>query len=373
MRERQQNTMRPPRLVFTVTNQLVYDQRMIRICGSLSRAGYHVKLVGCQHPQAPALQQEPFKQVRLRCWFRKGLGFYAEYNLRLFFYLLFCRMDLVCAIDLDTILPCYLVSSIRRKKRVYDAHELFCEMQEIVERPRIYGFWKRLEKLTVPHFKTGYTVNQPIADEFHRMYGVDYEVVRNLPMLRELEIPVKSEKYILYQGAVNQGRSFETLIPAMKDVPVPLWIAGDGNFMQQAKALVKEYGLEDKVLFLGSIPPGKLWEITRHALLGITLFDPRGRSNYYSLANRFFDYIQAGIPQLCVDYPVYRELNNSGAVALLTGDLSPQGLSKALNKLLSDKDLYETLQRRCREKRLEWNWQAEEKILLKIYRSLFTL
>ncbi len=373
MRERPQNATRPPRLVFTVTNQLVYDQRMIRICGSLSRAGYRVKLVGCRHAGATELVEEPFEQVRLRCFFRKGFGFYAEYNLRLFFYLLFCRMDLVCAIDLDTILPCYLVSFLRGKKRVYDAHELFCEMQEIVQRPRVYRFWKRLEKYTVPHFKIGYTVNQPIADEFHRMYGVQYEVVRNLPQLRELNIPSTKDKYILYQGAVNHGRSFETLIPAMKEVPVPLWIAGDGNFIQQAKALVKEHGLENKVKFLGKIAPRQLWDITQHAWFGITLFEATGKSNYYSLANRFFDYIQAGIPQVCVDYPVYRELNNSGAVALLTGDLSPQGLSAAMNKLLMDKELYTALQTRCLEKRQQWNWQEEEKILLKIYHSLFTL
>lgn len=360
-----------PTLVFTVTNELVYDQRMIRICTSLAQNNYQVVLVGCKHRGAAPLQNEPFQQVRLRSWFRKGFGFYAEYNIRLFFYLLFRRMDLVCAIDLDTILPCYLVARLRRKKKVYDAHELFCEMQEIVERPRIYRVWKWIERRTVPHFKTGYTVNQPIAGEFSRMYGVQYAVVRNVPFLRALHIPEKKEKYILYQGAVNEGRSFDTLIPAMQNVPARLLIAGDGNYMSQVRELIKKYGLEEKVILLGRVQPAALREITRQAWAGVTLFEDKGKSNYFSLANRYFDYLHAGIPQLCVDYPVYRELNNSGPIALLTRDLAPQSLAAGLNRLLNDSDLYNSLQANCIIKRNEMNWQEEEKTLLKIYHSLF--
>ena len=58
-----------------------------------------------------------FEQTRLTCIFSKGKLFYAEYNLRLFFYLLFKKLDLICAIDLDTIIPCLWVSKIRRKEK----------------------------------------------------------------------------------------------------------------------------------------------------------------------------------------------------------------------------------------------------------------
>lgn len=356
-------------LVFTVTNDLVFDQRMIRICRSLADAGFQVTLVGRRFSQPPALEAQPFSQVRLRVFFKKGFFFYAEYNLRLFCFLLFRRMDLVCAIDLDTIWPCYLISRLRRKKRVYDAHELFCEMQEIVERPRIYRFWKWLERQTVPRFPRGYTVNQPIADEFHRMYGVNYGVVRNIPVRRPLEIPEKKERYILYQGGVNVGRSFDTLLAAMKQVDAPLWIAGDGNYMDRVKSLISQYGLQEKVRLLGRIPPDQLRELTRHAWIGLTLFEERGQSNYFSLANRFFDYIHVAVPQLCMDYPVYRQLNNSAAVALLTRDLSPEGLASALNRLLSDRELYVQLQQNCLQAREKWCWQEEEKVLLKLYKS----
>lgn len=357
-------------IYFTVTNDLSYDQRMIRICTSLSLAGYKVKLVGRKIKNSIPLIQQPFHQIRINCLFNKGKLFYAEYNLRLFFFLFFKKMDCICAIDLDTILPCLLISKLKKVKRVYDAHELFCEMKEIVTRPAIYKAWKKIERYSVPKFESGYTVNQPIADEFKKLYGLNYEVIRSIALKRSLPIPEKKEKYILYQGAVNEGRSFETLIPAMIDVNARLIICGDGNFFQEANQLVKQNNLEEKVIFKGKIEPEKLKELTLQTYIGITLFDAEGLSNYYSLANRFFDYMQAGVPQLCVDYPVYREINNQYQIGVLTDDLTSANLAMQLNKLLYDEVLYKQLQQNCLLAREVFNWQNEEKKLISFYKNI---
>ncbi len=358
------------RLIFTVTNDLNYDQRMIRICSSLASNGYHVQLVGRKLKNSPPLAEMPYYQKRLKCFFHYGFAGYAEFNIRLFFYLLFTKHHLVCAIDLDTILPCLISSKIKGTKRVYDAHELFCEMKEIVTRPAIYKFWKKMERMTVPHFKNGYTVNELIAAEFNKMYKVNYEVIRNIPALKEWVIPGKNEKYILYQGAVNEGRSFETLIPAMKDVPVSLVICGDGNFMEQAKQLVKDNQVENKVLFKGKVTPSALKSYTENAWLGVTLFDKEGLSNYYSLANRFFDYMHAGVPQICVDYPVYRQINDTFDFALLINNIQPLSIAENINLLLTDSALYNKLQANCVEARKLLNWGREEKTLLSFYKKV---
>ncbi|MBK5269990.1 MAG: glycosyltransferase, partial [Bacteroidia bacterium] len=271
-----------------------------------------------------------------------------------------------------TILPCYFISKIRRVKRVYDAHELFCEMKEVISRPAIYHIWKRIERFSVPKFRNGYTVNKPIAEEFKKMYGVEYAVIRNLPLLKDLTVPEKKEKYILYQGAVNEGRSFETLIPAMRNVNAPLVIAGDGNFMNQAKELVKQNSLEDKIIFKGKLRPGELYDYTTNAWIGLTLFENKGLSNYLSLANRFFDYINAGIPQLCVNYPAYSEINKTYPLAVLIDDLSPENISKHINQLLKDEVLYSELQQNCFKAMKELNWQQEEKKLINFYNKIFS-
>ena len=343
---------------------------MIRICSSLAGNGYQVLLVGRKMPRSIPLTVKPFHQKRLPCLFNKGKLFYIEYNIRLFFYLLFSKADVIGSIDLDTILPGYLVSRLRGITRVYDAHELFCEMKEIISRPAIYKWWKWVEKKTVPFYKHGYTVSQPIAAELKDLYGVQYETIWNIGPLLPLTLPEKKDIYILYQGAVNEGRCFETLIPAMQEVNAPLIICGDGNFMPQARKLVEKYGLEQKVLFKGMLPPEELKNYTLNAYIGINLNEDAGKSIYYSLSNRFFDYLQAGVPQLCVDFPAYHELNQEFKVALLINDLSSKNISFQLNFLLSKIVLYKELQHNCLQARQSLNWQQEEKKLINFYNKV---
>ncbi|HEX4959046.1 MAG TPA: glycosyltransferase [Lacibacter sp.] len=363
------------RIIFTVTNDLNYDQRMIRICSSLVKNGYEVILAGRKMPGSPQLRQQPYQQKRLNCVFRKGFGFYAEYNIRLFFWLLFQKADALCAIDLDTILPVYFISKLKGSKRIYDAHELFCEMKEVVSRPSRYQFWKWVERITVPAFKYGYTVCGPIAREFETMYGVKYEVIRNVPLkiVHSPRSAVNSSgngKFLLYQGAVNEGRSFETLIPAMKEVKAPLHIYGDGNFYQQTQQLIRHCQLQDRVLLKGKLSPEALSQVTATAYAGLTLFEQNGKSNYLSLANRFFDYIMAGVPQVAMDYPAYRQINKEFEVALLIPDTSSQTIADALNLLLSDVVLYNRLQENCIRARETLNWQQEEQKLIAFYKQL---
>jgi len=274
---------------------------------------------------------------------------------------------------------------------VYDAHELFCEMKEVVTRPGIYKIWKRIEKYALPQFTNAYTVNEPIANEFYTMYGIKYTVVRNVPWLKAEPVMVRedtnqgrdtnhgdvvrgdtnqgTEKYILYQGAVNEGRCFETLIPAMKEVNSTLMICGDGNFMQQARQLVKEHQLEQKVIFKGYITPDELHIITAGACIGINLVENNGLSYYLSLANKFFDYVHAGVPQLCAGYPAYKDINDQYEVAVLITDMSAKNIAAQLNNLLGNELLYQRLQANCLKAKAIYNWQAEEKILLNFYQQ----
>jgi glycosyltransferase involved in cell wall biosynthesis len=360
-----------PKIIFTVTNDLSYDQRMHRIAGSLAADGYRVLLVGRTRKGSIPLTEKKFSQRRLSCFFSKGFLFYAEYNLRLFFFLLFQKADIICAIDLDTILPVYLATAIKQQKRVYDAHELFTEQKEVLTRKSIHCFWLAVERFTVPKFKKGYTVNGFIRDELMRRYKVNYAVVRNMPRLTVLPVTIeRTEKWILYQGAVNEGRCFETLIPAMKDVRARLVAYGQGNFLDQAVALTQKLQLEQKILFKGPVVPEELVKITPTAYIGITLFESNGMNQYQSLANRFFDYTMAGIPQVCVNYPEYAAINEQYQVMYPVKDTEPATLAAALNNLLSNDVLYEELRLNCLKARTVLNWETEKKFLLDFYKLL---
>ncbi len=293
---------------------------------------------------------------------------YIEFNLKLFFYLLCLRSGCLCAIDLDTIFPVLLVSLIKKSKRIYDAHELFPEMKEIISRPVIHKIWNWVESAAVPRFKSGYTVSESIAQVFHKKYGVRYQVVRNMPTLKTGEATgTVSEKIILYQGAVNYGRCLEYLIPAMKEVRSRLIICGDGNFMTQCRHLVHQHNLVDKVIFKGMLLPEELINITSSSYIGVNLVEPDGLNQIYSLANKFFDYIHAGLPQLSMDFTEYARINNKYRVAVLIKEPDPALIASSLNLLLENDVMYKELQKNCLEARQVYNWQSEEKILLDFY------
>ena len=362
--------MKKIRIICTVTNDLNYDQRMIRICSTLAEAGYDVTLVGFKRKNSPPLVERPFKQVRLPIIAEKGKILYFDYWLKLFFYLLFKKVDIFCAIDLDTILPVYYASLIRNKKRVYDAHEIFTELQEVVTRPSVHKMWTWIGNHTVPHFKAGYTIGECYAEEFEKLYGVHYGIVRNATILRPVTIPERKERFILYQGAVNIGRCFAQLIPAMQYVDTPLIVCGAGNYFEEAVALTKQLRLEDKITFKGYVPPEQLRDYTINATIGITLFEDVALSNRLSLANRFFDYMHNGVPQICIKYPEYEKVNARFEIAYLIDNPTPESIATALNKMLHDEDYYNRLQANCMKAREVYNWQEETKTLLKTYERL---
>jgi glycosyltransferase involved in cell wall biosynthesis len=358
------------KIFFTVTNDLTYDQRMQRICRSLASNGYEVTLVGFKKKNSLPLKEEPFKQKRLPSFFKKGKLFYAEVQYRLFFYLLFQKIDAICAIDLDTIMPCLYISKRKKIPRIYDAHELFTETKEVIRRPTIKKAWMAVEKHALPQFTLGYTVCQSIAEEFKRRYNVDYKVIRNMTKLRP-DPQEANGRSVLYQGAVNEARAFEFLIPAMKKINQKLVICGDGNFMTQLKELIRQYAVEDKVELMGMLPPEQLWKVSMGARIGITIIENDGLNQYFSLPNKFFDYIHAGIPQIAVNYPEYKRINDQYEVAILLDEINPEIIAEAINNLLLNDVLYERLRKNCIMAREILNWQHEEQKLLDFYQSVF--
>jgi len=344
---------------------------MRRICTTLAENGYLVTLIGYKLPTSIPLANELYRQKRIHCWFTKGKKFYAEYNIRLFVYLLFKKIDAICAIDLDTILPCLHVSSWKRVIHIYDAHELFTELKEVVTRPVIKKAWIRIEKKIVPKFKLGYTVSESIAEEFRRRYDVHYTTIRNVPLLRSFDPAASSGKFILYQGAVNEARGFEYLIPAMQWVNGRLVICGDGNFMNQLKTLIKQNGVENKVELKGMLSLDELWKISQKARVGITIIENEGLNQYYSLPNKFFDYIHAAVPQVAMNYPEYQKINQEFEVAILLDEPDPERIAEAINNLLTNDVLYKRLKENCLLARKQLNWQIEQEKLLAFYQSVF--
>jgi len=360
----------PKRLIFTVTNDLATDQRMIRICSSLA-AEYEVILVGRSLPDSAPLKERSFRQIRLNCFAKKGKFFYLEYNIRLLLFLIFQNADAYCAIDLDTILPNMIVAKINGKKLVYDAHEYFPYVPEVIERPMVQKMWLWIERFAMPKVDLCYTVSQSIATVFEQAYKIPVHTIRNVPFERPISQINKTEKKIVYQGALNEGRGLEQLLEACVGNSWQLEIFGDGDIAAKLKMMVADLKLENQVMFRGKLDPDFLWQETQKAYIGINLAEDKSLSYRFSLSNKLFDYIQAGIPQVAIDFPEFRRINDQKAYGILISSLKKQDISAAINELLNNEDLYKQLVNNCLALRTELCWEKESKILVKLYHELF--
>lgn len=357
------------RIAFTVSNDLVYDQRMIRICSSLQNAGYQCTLIGRKKRNSPLLQTQPFQQKRFRLIFSKGKLFYLELNLRLCIYLLFTRHRAICAIDCDTALAGIFCAGVKRLPFIFDAHEIFAHTPEVKDRKWIQKFWLWVEKKAFQYALFSYTVGEELGEHFKSLYGNTLGVVRNVPILKS-KIPNTSisEKFILYQGALNAGRGLEHAILAMKRIPIKLKIAGEGDLSQKLRELVKDNGLENKVDFLGFVKPAELPKLTQEAWLGLNVSENRGLSYYLSLNNKLFDYMHAKLPSLINPFPEYVTINKQFEIGVITKS-SVEDIVTNVNYLLEHDEKYLELRDNCAKAREVFNWGTEERILKNLYKQ----
>ena len=359
------------KIIVTVTNDLTSDQRVHKVCRTLHNAGYDVFLIGRKLSNSKPLNRS-YRTKRISLLFNKGILFYAEFNLRLFFVLLFYKKDVLLANDLDTLLPNYLISKLQIKKLVYDSHELFSEIPELVNKPFTKKVWRSLERLVLPNLKNTYTVSNSIADYYDKKYQTKFKVIRNLPlMIRTISkgnfsFDHKGEKIILYQGAINIGRGLELIINTMPFISnCILVIIGNGDIIKNLKSYVKNINLVKKVRFLESLTPNELQKITPLANIGISIEEDLGLNYRFSLPNKIFDYINAEVPILVSNLPEMRKIIDTHKVGEIVKDRSPQKLALQIKELLK-KDYSEELKKAKKE--LIWENQEEE--LLAIFRNI---
>ncbi len=367
-----------PSAIVSVTNDLYTDNRVNKVCLFLKDQGYDVVLVGRNRKTSVELDPRPYKTRRMNLVFDKGPFFYAEFNLRLFLFLLVRRSNVLVANDLDTLLANYVASKFKRKSRlVYDSHEFFTEVPELVDRPKVQKIWLRIERFIFPKLETIYTVNRSIAERYAQLYHKEVKVVRNiaprwtpdkLATKEELGIPEHKFVVILQGAGINIHRGAEEAVEAMRSIEnAVLLIVGDGDVIPQLKKNVKEYDLQNRVLFFAKRPYKELLNFTALADVGLTLDKPNNLNYRFSLPNKVFDYIQTETPIICTDLPEVTKVVAGNKVGLVLPEFTVEKLVKAITDLMTDKVLYQELKENCRIAAKTESWEGECEILKTIY------
>ena len=355
------------KIIVSVTNDLSTDQRVDKVCSTLQKEGYEIVLIGRKLKNSIPLKRS-YNTKRIKLIFNKGFLFYAEFNFRLFFVLLFSKKDMLLSNDLDTLLPNYLVSSIQKKKIIYDSHELFPEIPELVHKPFVKKCWTKLEAWILPKLKNTYTVCNSIADFYDEKYNTRFETILNLPNKKELKLgefpfKTKGKKIIIYQGAVNIGRGLELMIDTMEFLENCIFVViGYGDIYKELVKKVEIKNLSHRIHFLGKIPPSELHKITPLANLGLSIEEDLGLNYRFALPNKIFDYIQAEVPILVSNLPEMKMISINYNVGEIVRNRKPIELAKQIEGLV-EKDFSDGI----KKAKKELIWENQEEKLISIF------
>ncbi|MCR9171464.1 MAG: glycosyltransferase [bacterium] len=368
---------KPLKAIVSVTNDLYTDNRVHKVCTFLHENGYEVLLVGRKRRSSVALNPRDYQTKRMRLLFEKGAAFYAFFNLRLFFFLLSKKCDLLVSNDLDTLLANHMAKKFKRNCRlVYDSHEYFTEVPELVNRPSVQRIWLGIEKWIFPQLEAVYTVNESIAKIYSDLYGKEIKVVRNISQRwqpenvkskQELDIPENVPLIILQGAGINVDRGAEEAVEAMQEVDAVLMIVGDGDVVAQLKERVKELQLESKVRFYGRRPYLEMMQFTYHADLGLTL-DKDTNPNYkFSLPNKVFDYMHAGTPVVATNIIEVANVIKTHDIGVVLETITPKTLAQALTEIINDPERLKRMKSNCAKAAQTENWENETAVLSEIY------
>lgn len=369
------------KIILSVTNDLTSEQRVHKVGMCLQKLGFEVMLVGRLKRKNLPMEPRPYKTKRLFLFFEKGPLFYAEYNFRLFLFLLFNKADILVANDLDTLFANYLASKFKGSVLVHDSHEYYTGVPELEGRPFVKKIWKAIERWIFPRLKYIYTVNESIAELYRKEYGVKANIVRNFPVLlrdndrriknrNELGLP-ENKKIILYQGSVNVDRGLVEAVEAMQYLEgAILLVVGDGDILEEVKARAQKMNVQEKVIFKKRVPFEDLRSYTLLADIGISL-DKDTNINYkYSLPNKIFDYLHAGVPVLVSDLVEIKKIFSKYEAGEMIIGHAPKHIAEKINGMLNNPEKIKRWKENIPAAAKEFCWENEARVLVDIYSQL---
>lgn len=356
------------KIFVAVTNDISTDYRVHKICNFLRDKNFSITVYGRWLPTTIKVNRR-YNIIRKKHLFNHDFWFYAEYNIRLFFFLIFRKYDYILANDLDTLPACFFVSKFKNIHLVYDSHELFSEGPELQGRKFVQGFWRKLEDFFLPRIKKSYTVSDSISDFYNQKYQNKMGVIRNVPLkyevLDEQEVIFPTPKRtILYQGVLNPGRGIIHMIKALKFIDnLDLIIIGYGKVEQVLKEVVLKEKMNSRVYFLGRISREKLANYTKKATLGMVLEEPLGKSFEYSLPNKLFDYIHAELPIIAGNMPEISKVIHHYKVGVIVDGYSPEKIAEKINEVLNNPGLISEIKEHQKKAKEILCWEKERQKL----------
>jgi glycosyltransferase involved in cell wall biosynthesis len=372
------------RIAMLLHKSVVFDSRVRREAGALARAGHEVTVLELARvPAGARLDGFARQSVQPPRWMRRLLPFHLY---RLAFLAGFVRgvrrlrPDVVHAHDAAMLLPGIIGARLTDALLVYDSHEL---ATSVPYRDRAWAwFVAAIERVVVPRCAAVITVSDGIARRLRERYRLplDPTVVRNVSELHiegagGLRLAMgldASTPLILHQGAPAPARGCEVLVEALTHLDgVHLAFLGDAEdgYGEELRATVRDFGVEDRVALIGSVPLAELLAHTAEADVGVTLLQDTCENHRLALPNKLFEYIAAGVPVVASALPETKRLIDSRGVGWCSPPGDPKALAQTLELALGQRR-DPALKQRLRSAAQELCWSQEQHRLLALYLRL---
>ncbi|MCD6587770.1 MAG: glycosyltransferase family 4 protein [Candidatus Fermentibacteraceae bacterium] len=296
--------------------------------------------------------------------------------------------DVYHANDLDTLEICGSVAAQNRAKLVYDSHELWLESSRylIATHPLNKIRLKRIEQKYIYRADAVIAVTPMRGRRMQEMYPSmrNLHIVENAPE-KLLKLPEKGrlrsminsepdDVIALYQGVLCPERGLEELLTAAELTGNPklkFVFIGMDTWNGTLQQMAADRRLNNRVFFLPPVPSEELPEITVDADMGFILFRNTCLNHYYSLPNKLYEYMMAGVPIVSSDFPELKRVLGEAESGITVDPDSPEEIAEAVERLAANPDMRDRMKENGRKAALSrYNWEPQSEILRNLYRKL---
>lgn len=293
--------------------------------------------------------------------------------------------DLVHAHDANTLM---VVGSAARRLRVpfvYDSHELWTKRNIAISRPVAKRLEGPMERYWIRRAAGVITVSPGIVGWLQETYGLSQApaLVRNIPpfsndtqistsgRLRELAGLDPDASVIVYCGSITTNRGIERGIEALPHLAenVHLVLLGPGAPAQLAAlaTLAANLGVTERVHVVGAVPSDEVSAAMADAEVSLVLTRPVVLSYAFSLPNKLFESLHAGVPVLASDTPDASALVREYGIGEVVADAgSPSDVADMIRKVIAGSDEFRA--NAAKASRV-LNWQHEVVNLIDVHNA----
>ena len=367
------------KIVHLTSVHTAFDVRVFhKECKSLARSGKHVVLI-VPHDRDEVVDSVEVKGIRISGgrlvrMTRTVWSLYRE--------ALRQNGDLYHFHDPELI-PLGLLLAARGKTVVYDIHEDapadILHKDYIPRRLRRPLTWsvRKLENAACRRFAGLIAATPTIAKRFHSV-NPNTVVVHNFPMLDEIEpkgaLPWNERPPVVaYIGSISERRGIREILQALALLPsanpTQMMLAGPFSPEELRTELMRLPGWA-RVKYFRVLDRPSVANLLSRVRLGLLVLRPE--PNFCNaMPIKLFEYMAAGIPVIASNFPLWRQIIGEAGCGLLVDPRDPQAIARAMEYLLSHDAEAEAMGRRGRQAARElYNWNSEERVLLKFYSEL---